>query len=139
MNSTTTSLIVIDSSAIVAILLGEPEASIFLTTMASRRCHISAANVFEIEVVMLRRIGPQSVARIRRLLSDAGTVIHDFDDRQADVARQAYERFGKGRHPAKLNLHDCAAYALAHSMNAPLLYKGDDFAQTDVVSAVTTG
>lgn len=126
---------VIDSSAIVAILLDEPEAEAFGRALVAGRSAMSAANVYEAETTMLRRIGPDAAARVRRLLADHGVVIRDFDDRQARLASEAYDRFGKGRHPARLNLMDCAAYALAISLNAPLLYKGDDFARTDVVSA----
>ena len=130
---------VIDSSAVIAILLSEPEAEVFGRALVSGRSAMASANVYEAEVTMLRRVSPQAVSRVRRLLTDHGVSIHDFDDTQARLATAAYERFGKGRHPAKLNLMDCAAYALAQSLNAPLLFKGDDFSRTDVVSALTAG
>lgn len=130
---------VIDSSAVVAILLGEPEAETFGLALVTGRSAMSATNVYEAEVTMMRRVSPQAVSHVRRLLADHSVAIHAFDDRQAQLAAAAYERFGKGRHPAKLNLMDCAAYALAQSLDAPLLYKGGDFARTDVVSALTAG
>jgi ribonuclease VapC len=130
---------VIDSSAVVAILLGEPEAAAYTEAMGRGGCHMSLANVYEAEVVLLNRRGPNGPARVRRLLAAAGATLHEFDDAQARLATAAYERFGKGRHPAQLNLMDCAAYALARSLDAPLLYKGEDFSRTDVVSALTAG
>jgi len=129
-------LLVIDSSAIVAILLGEPDADRLLERMARGGAVVSAATVLETEVVILRRAGSERVSEVRLLLSGVGAAIAPFDDAQAGVAVQAYDRFGKGRHPAKLGLLDCAAYALAQSLDAPLLYKGDDFARTDVRSAL---
>lgn len=129
-------MLVIDSSAIIAVLLDEPEADHFTNAMGQGRCAISAVTVLEAEVVILRRVGPERVSEVRLLLNSVRTAIHPFDDAQAQVAVQAYERFGKGRHPARLGLLDCAAYALAKSLDAPLLYKGHDFAQTDIVSAV---
>ena len=107
--------------------------------MRDNACHMSFSNVFEAEVVILQRHGQDRVARVRELLAARRTTFHLFDDRQARLASAAYERFGKGRHPAGLNLMDCAAYALAQSLNAPLLYKGEDFARTDVASALTAG
>jgi ribonuclease VapC len=124
---------------VVAILQAEPEASAFGTIMASRATAMLTNNVFESEVTILRRHGPERAAEVRLLLEATRTVIHPFDDGLARFATAAYERFGKGRHSAKLNLMDCAAYALAQSLNAPLLYKGEDFSRTDVVSALTAG
>lgn len=133
----TTSSIVIDSSALIAIIFGEPEAFSFAQCIRDSDGHISASNVYEAEVVVLRRLGPDKVHRVRGLLERAEVTIYPFDDQQARDATEAYARFGKGTHPAELNLMDCAAYALARSRGLPLLYKGDDFARTDVASAVT--
>ncbi|MFN3536455.1 MAG: type II toxin-antitoxin system VapC family toxin [Brevundimonas sp.] len=126
---------VVDSSALVAILLGEPEADSFAMILGRRGGFMSAANVFETEVTLLRRVGPDHVSDVRALLADARVDIVPFDGEQARLATLAYERFGKGRHPARLNLMDCAAYALAKSRNTPLLFKGDDFSQTDIEAA----
>lgn len=130
---------VVDTSALIAILQDEPERDAFIQALARRRAFISAVNVMEAETVVRGRIDPSLVFRIRDLLAINGVEIVPFDDDQAVHASKAAERFGKGRHPARLNMGDCAAYALARSMDLPLLYKGDDFSQTDVRSALTTG
>lgn len=133
----TTFSIVIDTSALIAIIFGEPEAVSFSHRIGDSDGHISASNVYEAEVVVLRRLGADKVYRVRGLLERADVTIHPFDDQSGRDATEVYARFGKGVHPAQLNLMDCAAYALARSRGLPLLYKGDDFAQTDVASAVT--
>ncbi len=132
-------MIVVDTSAIVAIFLGEPEAPLFTSVLASDPTSISAVNLYEAETVLRGRKDKILAARVRALLEASRTLIVPFDDAQAQLASEAYAVFGKGIHPARLNLGDCAAYALAKSLDAPLLYKGDDFARTDIVSAVTTG
>lgn len=132
-------MIVIDSSAVVAILLDEPERLDFAIRVAASRTVISTLNVFEAETVIRGRLGAERVPAVRAWLTDNRVDIAVFDDGQAMAASNAYARFGKGVHKARLNLCDCAAYALAKSLNAPLLYKGDDFARTDIVSAVTAG
>lgn len=133
------SLIVIDSSAVVSIMLDESDSGVLRDAMARERGVISALAVFEIETVILARLGPEKVALVRALLHANGVEIAAFDDAQAGLASAAYARFGKGRHPARLNMGDCAAYALARSLDAPLLYKGEDFARTDLTSALTPG
>lgn len=135
----TTSSIVIDTSALIAVIFGESEAYSFSQCIRDGDGHISASNVYEAEVVVLRRLGPDKVYRVRGLLERADVTIHPFDDQMAREATEAYARFGKGVHPAELNLMDCVAYALARSRGLPLLYKGNDFAQTDIVSAVIPG
>lgn len=132
-------MIVIDSSAVVAILLDELERADFALRVASSRTVISTLNVFETETVIRGRLGAERVPAVRVWLTDNGVDIAPFDDAQSSAANDAYGRYGKGFHRAKLNICDCAAYALAKSLKAPLLYKGDDFARTDVVSAVTAG
>lgn len=97
---------------------------------------MSALNVFETETVVRSGRSDALAAEVRRLLKVNRVRIVAFDDTQAEEASAAYSRFGKGRHPARLNLCDCAAYALAKSLDAPLLYKGDDFARTDIRSAL---
>lgn len=122
-----------------AVLLAEPEAEAFARLIVENRCVISALNVFEAEIVLRGRLNEAASLRVRRLLDSLGVVIVAFDDDQARLASGAYGRFGKGFHPARLNLADCAAYALAASLEAPLLYKGEDFARTDVRPAHTPG
>lgn len=125
---------VIDTSALLAVIYDEPEHDHFAMLLARGRNFISAATVFEAEVAVMRRLGPEKARRVRALLAEVGAEVIPFDNLQADLAYSAYLRFGKGRHPARLGLLDCAAYALAQSLNAPLLYKGGDFVQTDVRS-----
>ena len=126
---------VIDSSALVAILLGEPEAERLTTALAADpvRC-ISALPVLETSIVLYRRKGSEAVAELDALLADLGIEIVAFDAIQMRAARMAYERFGKGLHPASLNLGDCCSYALASTRKQSLLYKGDDFSRTDLTA-----
>lgn len=128
---------VIDSSALVAVLLGEPEAERLTTALAAdpARC-ISALSVLETSIVLYRRKGEEAVAELDALLADLSIEIVPFDALQARAARVAYERFGKGLHPASLNLGDCCSYALASIRKQPLLYKGDDFPHTDLPAVV---
>lgn len=130
-------MIAVDASVIVAMLLEEPEAETFARLLLQGSGHISAVSIYEAETVILRRRDVTLASAVRGLIARFGVRIVAFDDDQARLASSAYARFGKGVHPARLNLADCAAYALAESMNAPLLYKGDDFAQTDVAAVVT--
>lgn len=127
---------VIDSSALVAILLDEPEAEHLMTVLAADplRC-ISTFSVLETSIVLYRRKGADAVAELDALLADLGIEIVAFDAVQVRAARVAYERFGKGSHPASLNLGDCCSYALARTRKQPLLYKGRDFPQTDLPAA----
>jgi ribonuclease VapC len=131
-------LIVIDSSALVAILLGEPERNRFIDAVVeSGGRHLSVVNHFEVRTVLLRKVGEDMVRELMVFLQASRVEVHAFDRDQADAALAAYRRFGKGSgHKAQLNLCDCAAYALAQSLDLPLLCKGDDFAHTDVRSAL---
>ncbi len=128
-------MIVVDSSALVAILENEPDAAVYAKAIEqAERLLISAVNVHETGVVLRARRGPAAVDRLWRLLQvENDFEIAAFDEIQARAALSAFERFGKGIHPkARLNLADCAAYALAATMRAPLLFKGEDFSETDV-------
>jgi ribonuclease VapC len=129
-------MIVVDSSAaLLAIFEGEPDAATFATAIAEAdRLLISAVNVYETGIVLRVRHGDEVPARLWRfLLEDNDFEIIPFDQRQAHEALTAFGRFGKGLNPrARLNLADCAAYALAKSMNLPLPFKGDDLTHTDV-------
>lgn len=128
-------MIVIDASAVVAILSGEPEAPTLLEriALAPQRC-ISAANLLEARLVLEigRGFEPE---RITELLTRWQVEIVAFEPSDVGLAFDAYRRFGKGRHAARLNMGDCAAYALAKARGWPLLYKGDDFALTDIERA----
>jgi ribonuclease VapC len=128
---------VIDTSAMVAILLAEPEAPTFARAIAEdHNCLISAFSVLECAVVVAARKGPTAARELDLLLHRAGISTVPVDADQAELARAAYERFGKGRHPAGLNLGDCCAYALARKTGDALLFKGSDFSETDTVAGI---
>ena len=131
-------MIVVDSSALIAIFLDEPEESKFRAVIAGAdRCVISAVNAHETATVLRMRLGPAAVEQLWQFLAESGIEIVPFDEAQMRAAAIAFDLFGKGIHPrAQLNLSDCAAYALAKTMNAPLLFKGNDFAQTDLQPCV---
>ena len=127
---------VLDTSAILAVLLDEPEGNDFVALLADADDPIiSAATLVETSIVMLAKIGDDGLADLDELLAVAAVRSVAVDTAQAHVARAAYARFGKGRAPAGLNFGDCFSYALAKVGNRPLLFKGADFAQTDVTPA----
>lgn len=133
-------LIVIDSSAIIAILLGEPERATFITALdQSSDCCCSMVTLVESFMVATNRRSGFSFDQYTAFIGGFGIKPTAIDEAQGFSASQAFLRFGKGRHPAKLNLGDCFSYALAKSLNAPLLFKGDDFRQTDIVAAIAVG
>jgi ribonuclease VapC len=127
-------MIVVDSSALLAILFREPEGQVLEDIVAAAdRCVISAVNVHETATVLRLRHGRSAVERLWRLLTENEIEVIPFDEAQVQAAAIAFDRYGKGIPPkARLNLSDCAAYALSKSMNAPLLFKGNDFAETDL-------
>lgn len=130
--------IVVDTSAIVAILRGEPEKDRFVDAIltASPR-FMSAVSVQEAGMVIAGRFGGKEIWQpLDSLLDRLDMEIVAHDAALAQIAREAFLRFGKGRHPARLNFGDCAAYALARANALPLLFKGDDFAHTDILPAV---
>lgn len=129
---------VVDTSAIFAIVLDEPERAAFAAAIkaASRRL-ISAATMVECVAVFTgRRPGSDPMIAMRLIIEDLSLEIVPVDGAQWRAAADALIRFGKGRHPARLNLGDSFAYALAKTTGEPLLFKGDDFARTDLIPAV---
>jgi ribonuclease VapC len=128
--------LVVDSSALIAILLGEDDREVYSRVLEADGALISAVNLYEARIVACPRLGEPGLALLDRLLAMYDIQVAPFDEHQADIAFRAYDRFGKGRHPARLNLADCAAYALAQSLGVPLLFKGEDFRRTDVKPAV---
>ena len=126
---------VLDSSALIAILRDEPEREAFLDALAAAEDPlISAATLLECSIV--QSDVEQGIADLDDLLQVAGIRCVAVDAAQALAAREAWMRFGKGRSPAALNYGDCFSYALATAADRPLLYKGDDFARTDVRAAI---
>jgi ribonuclease VapC len=127
-------MIVVDSSALIAVLFEEPEKQAFQDIIdGDERCVLSAVNAHETACILRGRNGIVAVAEFWQWLADNQIEIVPFDEVQVHAAAVAFDRYGKGIDPkARLNLADCAAYALAKTMNSPLLFKGDDFAATDV-------
>ncbi len=127
---------VVDTSAILAILFDEADATRFEAALdgAAERI-ISAASVLEVGIIVEARLGEDGGRELDLLLHKAGFEIADVTAEQVELARDAWRRYGKGRHPAGLNYGDCFAYALAVHRGLPLLYKGQDFARTDVPAA----
>ena len=130
-------LIVIDRSALIAILRGEPEADSFLQIVASADgCLLSSVGLLETSMVLAGRTGASaSWEDLDALIARAPMQVVAQDAKLAAEAREAFLRYGKGRHPAGLNLGDCASYAVARTLSLPLLFKGDDFAKTDLIPA----
>jgi ribonuclease VapC len=124
---------IVDTSALIAILLRESEAADYLRALTQiSRWGMAAPNRTELLMVAAVRLGGEGMVFARALLTRYQIQTLPLDEPLADAAAAAFERYGKGRHPAGLNFGDCFAYALARQCHAPLLFKGDDFAQTDV-------
>jgi ribonuclease VapC len=127
---------IVDTSAIVAVLRDEPDASAISEVLQRVPvCRISAATYVEAATVIDSNRNPVLSRRFDDMLRDARIRIESLTLEQAKIARQAYRDFGKGRHKAGLNLGDCFAYALAKEMDEPLLFKGNDFRRTDIEAA----
>ncbi len=124
---------ILDSSAILAVLFDEPEAEILEEIIAGAdKVGVSSVSLLEAGILMESRKGENGARELDYWLLKVDAEIIPFDREQADLARAAFKRFGKGRHPAGLNFGDCAVYALSKCSGEPLLFKGDDFARTDV-------
>lgn len=126
-----------DTSAVLAVIRGEPEAAAITDAMLTAPAARMAAGTWvEAAIVSEGRAGPAGAAQFDEILAEAGIEVVPVTPALAHRARDAWRRFGKGRHPAGLNFGDCFAYALAQERGEPLLFKGDDFARTDVKSAL---
>ncbi|WP_163542465.1 type II toxin-antitoxin system VapC family toxin [Occultella kanbiaonis] len=129
---------IVDTSALIAILVGEPAARTFARALAESEVKISAATLVEARAVVTSKLGPTHLRQLDALLRETQVLVVPFDEQQAAVAGDAYRDFGRGSgHPARLNLGDCFSYALAATTGEPLLFKGRDFNHTDLRSAVT--
>lgn len=130
--------VIVDTSALAAVVFGEPDAEVMAAAMlrAAGDLMISAATLVEAHIVAEARQGLEAGADLKALLDHFGVRTVPVDDDQAQAAVAAWRRFGKGRHPASLNFGDCFSYALAKMSAAPLLFKGDDFTQTDISAAL---
>lgn len=127
---------IVDTSAVLAILFGEPDANHYETAIArATRCRMSVANVVEATIVVESRVGPSGGDQLDILVERSPIELVAVTPEHAQAARGAWRRFGKGNHPAGLNFGDCFAYALARTTEEPLLFKGADFALTDIEPA----
>jgi ribonuclease VapC len=124
---------VLDTSALLALLLDEPEAEVFRAAVEEDTTRlVSAATLLETALVIEARKGEPGGRELDMLIHKAEVVVVSVDAEHVSEARRAYRRFGKGRHAAGLNFGDVFAYALARTAGEPLLFKGDDFAKTDI-------
>ena len=130
---------VIDTSALLAILKVEPEALAFVDAL-KQPCprRLSTATLLEARIVVERQLGPAGQAELDLLLSRAAITPVPLEELHVHWALEGWRRYGKGRHRAGLNLGDCFSYGLAKALKAPLLFKGDDFAATDVAAALSS-
>jgi ribonuclease VapC len=125
--------VVLDSSAVVALLLNEKEAAAFQRLLRdAETVAIGAPTLLECELVVTSLLGAEGLMRLDELLMALGAEIVPFGERELAVARLAFRSYGKGRHPAGLNYGDCFSYAVAITRGEPLLFKGEDFSRTDV-------
>ncbi len=130
-------MIVVDSSALIAVLLDEAEKHSFSQAIVGADgARISAPNYFEASMVAEARQGESGCRDLDRVTGTLGLEVVAFDATHMQAAREAFRNYGKGRHKAALNFGDCCAYALAKTLDMPLLFKGDDFALTDIKSAL---
>ena len=131
---------ILDTSALVAILYREPDAASFARIIHDAdSCRISVANHVELSMVIESQLGPEGMRQAEAFLRRAGVAIEPVTVDHGELARQAFLDFGKGRHKAGLNFGDCFAYALAKATGEPLLFKGHNFALTDIEPAARTG
>ena len=131
---------IVDTSALVAILFAEDDAERYAEALAGSEVRLmSAPNYLETGIVVDRQLGAAAGRQFDAFIARADIEIEPVTREHADIARQAYLDYGKGNHAAGLNFGDCFAYALAKSTRLPLLYKGGDFARTDVRSALDVG
>ena len=124
---------VLDTSAILAILQDEPERRLFNEAIEAAETRVlSTASFVECSLILESRYGPDGVRDLDLFISKAQIILAPVDDEQANLARRAFREYGKGRHSAGLNYGDCFSYALAVARNEALLFKGGDFSRTDV-------
>lgn len=131
-------MIVVDTSVIVALTMKEPDSKRFRKHIQAELTSLSACSYVEASMVAEGRMGAPGRSAFEAMMASLrseGMLIVALDPRMAELAREGFRRFGKGRHPARLNFGDCFAYALAKALDAPLLYKGADFDKTDVKRA----
>lgn len=129
-------MITVDTSALVAVVLGEDDAERHLDALRGTQARLSAVSHAEAAIVVEARQGPDAGRDLQILIEATIQEIVPVDIAHATAALAAWRRFGRGRHPASLNFGDCFSYAAARLAGTPLLFKGDDFSQTDIASAL---
>ena len=130
-------MIVVDTSALYAILANEPEAEDFMQAISRDDApQTSALTLYETMIVCYARGGNALLEKLQQLLTTGNIAVAPFNQQAANAAQATYQQFGKGHHSASLNLCDCAAHSLAVALGCPLLYKGDDFTKTGISSAI---
>jgi ribonuclease VapC len=130
-------VIAVDTSALIAILFSEPEADAFQHRLSLEEVCVSAVSLQEASMVLTGRLHDETAwEELDDLIRTTPVEVVAHDRALAELSRLAFLRFGKGRHPARLNCGDCASYALAKHRDIPLLFKGTDFAKTDIVPAL---
>jgi ribonuclease VapC len=128
--------LIVDSSALLAILLSEPEEGrLSAAILADPAPLVSAVTLLETSMVFEARVGPRGAIELDSFIAHFDIQPVPFTPEHAGIARDAFRRYGKGRHPAGLNFGDCMAYALAKASGEPLLFKGEDFSRTDIATA----
>jgi ribonuclease VapC len=128
---------IIDSSAILAILFDESDSSRYANAIVSAEtCRVSAATFIESSIVIDAQNGKAGLHDLDEFLREADILIEPVTVEQARIAQRAWVLFGRGKHPARLNFGDCFSYALAKALDEPLLFKGSDFARTDIQPAI---
>lgn len=128
-------MIAVDTSALVAIVTGEPDAEVLLGVLRSEHAIVGGPTLVESTIVVEARQGPDATRDLQLLVDGAIDHVVAFGPEHVAAAARAWRRFGKGRHPAGLNYGDCLAYAVADIGGCALLYKGDDFTSTDIAAA----
>ena len=127
---------ILDTSAVIAIVYGEPERADFARLIHdAESCRVSVVNFVELSMVVESQLGPEAGRQVDTLFRRTGIVIEPVTVEHSHLARQAFLDYGKGRHKAGLNFGDCFSYALAKATGESLLFKGRDFSQTDIKSA----
>lgn len=128
---------IVDTSALVAILYREPDSEAFATIIADARVvRVSVASLLELTIVVESQAGSEAARQIDLFIERARIMIEPVTVEQGALAREAFRRYGKGRHKASLNFGDCFSYGLAKAMDEPMLFKGNDFARTDIASVI---
>ncbi|MEM8643039.1 MAG: type II toxin-antitoxin system VapC family toxin [Cyanobacteria bacterium P01_G01_bin.54] len=124
---------IIDPSAVLAMIYAEAEAEIFLKLITQYQpCLLASPSYVELSIVLGTRHGEKGLKNLDLLLKELSITVVPFTPKQAQLGAEAFLKFGKGRHPAKLNMGDCFSYALAKNTGQPLLFKGNDFSRTDI-------